>query len=69
MFRYNLQEKMTETWIANGVKIAWLIDPFEEKAYIYRADGTPYDEAEVELIRGVIGDARVNPHPTTRLSR
>ena len=36
---------------------------------IYRADGTPYDEAEVELIRGVIGDARVNPHPTTRLSR
>ncbi len=30
---------------------------------IYRADGTPYDEAEVELIRRVISEARVSPHP------
>lgn len=35
-----LQEKMTKTWIANGVRLAWLIDPYEEKAYIYRADGS-----------------------------
>lgn len=35
-----LKKKMTDTWIANGVKLAWLIDPIKEKAWIYRADGT-----------------------------
>jgi Uma2 family endonuclease len=32
-----LQAKMTDSWMANGVRLAWLIDPYEEKAYIYRA--------------------------------
>ena len=31
-----LQTKMTDSWMANGVRLAWLIDPFEEKAYVYR---------------------------------
>ncbi|MBK8192766.1 MAG: Uma2 family endonuclease [Lewinellaceae bacterium] len=31
-----LQRKMTDTWIANGVRLAWLIDPYDEKVYIYR---------------------------------
>ena len=31
-----LQKKMTDTWLANGVRLAWLIDPYQEKAYIYR---------------------------------
>ena len=35
-----LQKKVKETWIKNGVRLAWLIDPYEEKAYIYRADGS-----------------------------
>lgn len=35
-----LQKKMKETWIKNGVRLAWLIDPYEEKAYIYRASGS-----------------------------
>ncbi len=35
-----LQQKMMETWIANGVQLAWLIDPVERKAYVYRADGS-----------------------------
>jgi len=35
-----LQKKMTDTWIANGVRLAWLIDPVERKAYVYRADGS-----------------------------
>lgn len=35
-----VKEKMTHTWIANGVRLAWLIDPSEQKAYIYRADGS-----------------------------
>jgi Uma2 family endonuclease len=35
----NLQAKM-KSWIANGSKLAWLIDPEEEKAWVYRADGS-----------------------------
>ncbi len=35
-----LKKKMAEAWIANGVKLAWLIDPIKEKAWIYRADGS-----------------------------
>lgn len=35
-----LKKKMTDTWIANGVRLAWLIDPLQEKAWIYRDDGT-----------------------------
>ena len=31
-----LQTKMTDTWLANGVRLAWLIDPYKEKVYIYR---------------------------------
>ncbi len=32
--------KMREIWIANGVRLAWLIDPKGQMAYIYRADGS-----------------------------
>ena len=35
-----VKKKMKETWIANGVRLAWLIDPYEETAWIYRADGS-----------------------------
>lgn len=35
-----LKKKMKNTWIKNGVRLAWLIDPYEEKAYIYRANGS-----------------------------
>ncbi len=35
-----LKRKMVEAWIGNGVQLAWLIDPLERKAYIYRADGS-----------------------------
>ncbi len=31
-----LRKKMTDTWIANGVRLAWLIDPKTKKTYIYR---------------------------------
>lgn len=33
------QEKMQE-WMENGCRLAWLIDPQTETAYIYRADGS-----------------------------
>lgn len=35
----DLKAKM-EDWIANGVQLAWLLDPKNEEAYIYRADGS-----------------------------
>lgn len=42
-----LRTKMHE-WIANGCRLAWLIDPINRSAAIYRADGTvteaPFDE-------------------------
>ncbi len=41
-----LKKKMADSWIKNGVRLGWLIDPYEEKAYIYRANG------EVEIITG-----------------
>lgn len=33
-----LRDKVADKWIANGVRLAWLIDPQGGKAYIYRAD-------------------------------
>ncbi|MBP6825979.1 MAG: Uma2 family endonuclease [Saprospiraceae bacterium] len=44
-----LQRKMTDSWIANGVRLAWLIDPYDEKVYIYRPG------REVEEITGFDG--------------
>lgn len=44
-----LQKKMTDTWMANGVQLGWLIDPYEEKAYIYRPN------AVVEVVEGFDG--------------
>ncbi len=35
-----MKKKMEETWIPNGVRLAWLIDPYKQKAWIYRADGS-----------------------------
>ncbi|MBK7935843.1 MAG: Uma2 family endonuclease [Lewinellaceae bacterium] len=35
-----LKSKMTDSWIANGVRLAWLIDPYEEKAWVYRSNGS-----------------------------
>ena len=35
-----LQKKVREEWIANGCRLAWLIDPFEEVVYVYHQDGS-----------------------------
>ncbi|HRI59576.1 MAG TPA: Uma2 family endonuclease, partial [Saprospiraceae bacterium] len=35
-----LKEKMAEAWMANGVRLAWLLDPESQSACIYRADGS-----------------------------
>lgn len=41
-----LQQKMTDTWMANGVQLAWLIDPYNEQVFIYRPG------EEVKCIKG-----------------
>ncbi|MCF8247947.1 MAG: Uma2 family endonuclease [Saprospiraceae bacterium] len=35
-----LKKKMADVWIKNGVQLAWLIDPIDKKAYVYRQNGT-----------------------------
>lgn len=35
-----LKRKMSDAWIKNGVRLAWLLDPVSEKAWVYRADGS-----------------------------
>lgn len=45
-----VQEKMTDVWMVNGVRLGWLIDPYEERAYIYRAG-----QAEPEIVSGFAG--------------
>lgn len=34
-----LKQKMKNDWMKNGVRLAWLIDPYQEKVYIYRENG------------------------------
>ena len=33
------QDKMRR-WMDNGVRLGWLVDPYEEQVWIYRADGS-----------------------------
>jgi Uma2 family endonuclease len=40
-----LKRKMEQTWMANGVRLAWLIDPVKQKAYVYRQNG------QVEIVK------------------
>lgn len=35
-----LKNKMKKVWIANGVRLGWLIDPESETAWVYRLDGS-----------------------------
>lgn len=44
-----LQTKMTDSWIANDVRLAWLLDPASRTAWIYRPDGS------VELVPDFTG--------------
>lgn len=44
-----LQAKMIDSWLANGVRLAWLIDPYEEKVHIYRPG------REAEIVSGFVG--------------
>lgn len=39
--RSALEQKMQETWIANGVQLAWLIDPQAQQVAVYRPGSAP----------------------------
>ena len=59
------QAKMRDVWLANGVRLGWLIDPYGESLYIYRP-GTP---VEVQDRPSKISDPEVLPHLTVDLTR
>lgn len=42
----NLKKKMKDTWMKNGVRLAWLVDPYSEQVFIYRQG------QDVEKIKG-----------------
>lgn len=42
-----LQNKMRE-YIENGVRLGWLIDPYQKRVYIYRAGG------EIEILENPV---------------
>ena len=46
-----LMAKMKE-WVRNGCLLAWLIDPIEEKAQVYRADGTIEERGMNDILSG-----------------
>ncbi len=45
-----LKKKMAEVWMANGVALGWLIDPKEEKTWVYRKDGSVEEVANFESV-------------------
>ena len=60
-----LKKKMTEVWMANGVQLAWLIDPYSQKAWVYRA-GAPVEE--VSNFSGALSGEAVLPGFTLNLA-
>ena len=59
------QRKMQEVWLANGVRLGWLIDPFEANVHICRPNADP----EVLERPAELGDAEVLPGLSVDLSR
>lgn len=59
-----LRGKM-ELWLANGVRLGWLIDPYEAKVHIYR----PSAEPEALERPSELGDAEVLPGLSVELER
>lgn len=53
-----LQGKMHTAWIANGVRLAWLIDPQGHQAWVYRADGS---ESHISDFKQVLSGEDVLP--------
>jgi Uma2 family endonuclease len=48
---YRLKAKMSE-YIANGVRLAWLLDPIDNRAYIYRPSESVQEIDKPEMLSG-----------------
>ena len=46
------QQAKMELWLAHGVRLGWLIDPFGGVAYIYRPDQAPEKRSRPESLGG-----------------
>lgn len=46
-----LQQKV-EKWLANGVRLGWLLDPDSRRAYVYRPDGAVRSQPFSEPLSG-----------------
>lgn len=55
--RLRALKKKMEEWIENGCRLAWMIDPIDERAVVYRADGA----VEEHELRGVLTGEDVLP--------
>jgi Uma2 family endonuclease len=58
-----LQAKMSE-WMENGCRLAWLIDPFDHVAIVYRADGSTATQTFDHLLSGeeILPGFAFDPH-------
>ncbi len=54
----DLQDKITNIWIKNGVQLAWLIDPIDKIHWIYRIDGS---SEKVEGLTATLEGEKVLP--------
>lgn len=54
----SLYEKMTRDWIANGVKLAWLIDPVARKSFVFHQGGTVEKYSD---LKGILSGEPVCP--------
>lgn len=46
-----LKKKMVEGWMANGVQLAWLIDPIKQRAWVYRlGQAAPQEFSNFEAV-------------------
>ena len=46
------QQSKMQDWISNGVRLGWLIDPYQELVWIYRADGSVEQLDRPEALSG-----------------
>ena len=59
------QNKMQNVWLANGIRLGWLIDPYEAKIHIYR----PNTKVKVVERPSELGDKEVLPGLSVELDR
>ena len=65
----NLQRKMA-MWIGNGVRLGWLVDPFEQRLWVYRPDAEaamlerPLEISDEAVLPGLVVDLRRIWRPT-----